>query len=294
MTKSRWVLVAAAVLVVAFVGFMLVRTDGGERRPAPLTPTSSRADLSGVVLHGVEGTTTTTVPVNVGKVTLSGTVRTPEGAAVPGAVVRAEWWRVNPPQVIEILTNDLGQWEIRDVAGGRWRIRGYRAPDYATGKVEQVFLEKDSQREFALEVREVDEFNVTWDIEPDPPITDVNTRLVVAFVERTVDSEGRTVTTPVPAVPVTLLADSAWQRVTGESSELTDVEGRVSWVLKCLADGPHALAVSSAYGTTTLSVPACIPITSTSTTSTLPVPPPPSETTTTTRPSGGGGDRIEG
>lgn len=297
MNARRKILVAATVLVVAYVGVMLIRTDETERTPVPLTPTSSRVDLSGVVLQGVEGTTTTTVPPNVGKVVLSGFVRTPEGLAVPGAVVRAEWWRVDPPQVIELLTNEFGQWEIRDVAAGRWKIRAYRAPDFATGKVEQVFLEEDAQKEFSLEVREVEEFSVTWDVEPDPPITGTTTSLAVQYAERTVDAEGRTVTTPLTAVTVTLLADSDWDLVTGTPSQTTDGNGGVNWVLRCTADGPQSLAVSSVYGTTNLAVAACIPITSTSTTSTLPPPPPPSETTTTTRPpggGGGGGNRIEG
>lgn len=266
---------AAAVVLVVLV---LVRPDGEEARRAPLTPTSARRDLSGVVLQGVEGTTTTTVPVNQGRVTLSGTVRTPEGQFVPGATVRAEWWRVNPPQVVEVFTNDLGQWEIRDVAGGRWKVRAYRSPDFATGKVEQVFLNDDAQRQLDLEVRTVEEVSVTSDVEPDPPITDANTQLVVVLAERTVDLEGRTVTTPVTDVPVTLVADASWQRLSGSATETTDGDGRVSWTLRCRDDGQHRLAVSSFYGTETLDVPACIPITATSTTSTI-APPPTSPTT---------------
>lgn len=296
MTRGVRGILAAGAVVFALVAYLLVRPDGGDGRRAPLTPTSTRADLSGVVLQGVQGTTTTTVPQNVGTVSFSGTVRTPEGEAVPGATVRAEWWRVDPPQVIEVFTNDQGQWELKDVAGGRWKVRAYRTPDYATGKVEQLFLAEDGQRQLDLEVRRVEGLSITWDIEPDPPITDVNAQLVVVFAERTVDLEGRAITTPLPDVPLTLSADAAWQRVGGDSSPIknTDAGGRVSWVLKCRSDGQHDLAVSSVLGGRRLDLAACIPITSTSTTSTAP---PPSETTTSTRGSGGGGgggNRIEG
>lgn len=293
--KRRLVLIGGVLAVVLSVIALIPSGDDDVRR-APLLPTSTRADLSGVVLQGVSGTTTTTIPQNVGKVAFRGAVRTPEGQLVPGATVRAEWWRVEPPVVIEVLTNDQGQWEIKEVAGGRWKIRAYRAPDFATGKVEQVFADKDAEREVDLEVRNVEDLSITSDIEPDPPITDFNAQLVVVFADRTVDAEGRTITTPIVGMPVTLVSDAAWIRVSGEATETTDSTGRVSWVVKCREDGPHSLAVSSPLGTETLDVAPCIPITSTSTTSTAPPPPDPSETTTTTRASGGGGGggRIEG
>lgn len=296
----RRVGVGAGVLLVGLLIAVLL-TDSGdnEGRRAPLTPTSTRADLSGIVLRGVEGTTTTTVPQNVGKVVFRGTVRTPDGSFVPGATVRAEWWRADPPVVVEVVANDQGQWELKDVAGGRWKIRAYRTPDFATGKVEQLFVDKDTERQVDLEVQSVDDLSVTFDVEPDPPITDLNTQLVVEFAERTVDLEGRTVTTPLAGMAVTLVADSSWLRVSGQPTETTDAAGRVSWVLKCRQDGARGLAVNSALGTKNLDVAPCIPISATSTTSTAPpapAPPPPSESTTTTRPAGGGGggDRIEG
>lgn len=282
--KRRWRYATAGAAAVALAAVFLLRAGEEPPRRAPLTPTSTRADLSGVVLQGVSGSTTTTVPVNAGQVALSGTVRTPEGEFVPGATVRAEWWRTDPPQVIEVFTNELGQWEIKDVAGGRWKIRGYRTPDYATGKVEQVFLDKDAQRTFDLEVRWVEERSITWDVEPDPPITDHSARLVVVFAERTVDVEGRMVTTPSANLPVTLHLGVSWQRVSGETTETTDDAGRVSWVLRCRDDGPHQIAVSSPLDDRTLDIAACIPITSTSTTTTLPPPTTtPSDSATTTR-----------
>lgn len=276
MTRRRKMVLAMTTVVVLVAVLLVTRSgdDGGRR--APLTPTSTRADLSGVAIAGVEGTTTTTVPVNQGEVRLTGTVRTPEGVPVPGAMVRAEWWRVNPPQLIEVLTDDQGRFEIRDVAGGRWKIRAWRTPDYATGKVEEVFLDEKAERDLNLEVREVEEVSVTWDIEPDPPITDHNAELAVVVVERTVDIEGRAVTTPVTDTPVTFQATAVWQRVRGDVEQRTDGGGRVTWVLRCRDIGAHDLSVETLSGTHRLDLPDCIPITATSTTSTIPP-----ETTTT-------------
>jgi len=276
MSRLRKVLIALGG-VVALVALLLVRSGDDGRKRAPLTPTTTRPDLTGVSLPGASGTTTTTVVTNAGEVRFTGTVRTPEGATVPGATVRAEWHRSNPPQVIEVLTDDQGRWELRDVAGGRWKIRAWRSPDFATGKVEQLFLSSKAERTLDLEVRAVEDFSVTWDIEPDPPITDHNAELVVLFVERTVDVEGRAITTPVVDMPVELVAGTVWQRLRGDAEETTDASGRVSWVLRCRADGPQSLSVSTRFGVKRLDLPACIPITSTSTTTTIP------EETTTTR-----------
>lgn len=277
MSRRRKVLIALGALV-ALVAVLLVRSGGDGRRRAPLAPTTTRPDLTGASVERVGGTTTTTTPVSQGDVRLTGVVRTSEGAAVPGATVRAEWFRVDPPQVIEVLTDEQGRWEIRNLAGGRWKIRAWRTPDFATGKVEQMFLDEKAERELALEVRGVDEVGVTWDIEPDPPITGQNAQLVVVLVERAVDIEGRAVTTPLVDLPVELVAGPEWQRVRGAPEERTDANGRVAWVLRCRDEGTQTISVSTRFGTKRLDVAACIPITATSTTTTVPA-----ETTTTKR-----------
>lgn len=263
--RLRWLLAGGVVLAVVAVVFV-VRGGDEERRRVPLAPTTTRADLSGVGLQGVDATTTSTVPENVGMVVFRGVVKTSDGDPVPFATVRAEWFRVDPAEVIEVLTDSEGRYEITDVAPGRWRIRAWQAPEFATGKVEELFVTDETERELDLTVEEVEPVAVTWDIEPDPPVTGHNAELVVVIVERTVDSEGRTITTPATDVSTTLVTDEEWIRVVGEETETTDDDGRVSWVVRCQEDGRHDLAVSTVFGTERLDVAACIPITATTTT----------------------------
>ncbi|MBI2168716.1 MAG: carboxypeptidase regulatory-like domain-containing protein [Actinobacteria bacterium] len=262
----------AGVVVVGLIAYLAARGEGGGGRRVALAPTTTRADLSDVSIAGVGGVTTSTVPQNVGKVSFAGFVRTPEGEPVPGATVRLEWFRVDPVQRIEVFTDDQGHWEVKDVAGGRWRVRAWRTPEYATSKVEELFLPEEAQRELNLEVRKVEELSVTHDVEPDPPITDHNARLVVVFAERTVDVEGRTITTPIADIPVDLIADPEWEISEGEPTETTDANGQVTWVLRCTEDGEHELTVSTDFGFKHLTVAACIDITATSTTTTIPPP----------------------
>lgn len=273
MGRTRWWFALAGGAAVVVLVVVLIGGDDEPRR-VPLTPTSTRPDLSGVALPGVEGTTTSTRVENVGDVSFTGVVTAPNGAAVPEATVRAEWFRVDPPEVIEAITDEEGRFEITGVAPGRWRIRAWRTPDFATGSVEAVFVGEDEERDLELGVESVGELAVTWDIETDPPITDHNAQLVVSLVERTVDAEGRTLTDPATDLEVELLLDDDWERVRGDSVETTDDEGRVSWVLRCLADGKQAVRVRSEFGTETLDVAACIPITATTTTTTEPQPEP--------------------
>lgn len=275
MGRPRWWFALAAGAAVLIVVVLLAGGDDEPRR-VPLTPTSTRPDLSGVALPGVEGTTTSTLVENVGDVSFTGVVRAPDGAVVPDATVRAEWFRVDPPEVIEVITDEEGRFEITGVAPGRWRIRAWRTPDFATGAVEVIFVAEEEERELELAVEAVEALAVTWDIETDPPITDHNAELVVSFVERTVDVEGRTISNPATDLEVELLLDDDWQRVRGDEVETTNDEGRVSWILRCLADGKQTVRVRTESGTETLDVAACIPITATTTTTTEP-----QETTTT-------------
>ncbi len=273
--RWRWfaLVAGAAVLMVA----ILLSGDGDQPRRVPLTPTSARPDLSGVALPGVEGTTTSTQVENIGEVSFTGVVKAPNGATVPEATVRAEWFRVDPPEVIEVITDEEGRFEITGVAPGRWRIRAWRTPDFATGAVEAIFVEEEEEREIELAVESVEELAVTWDIETDPPITDHNAELVVSLVEQTVDVEGRTSRNPAADLEVELLLDDDWQRVRGGEVETTDDDGRVTWLLRCRDDGKQTVRVRTEFGTETLDVAACIPITATTTTTTEP-----QETTTTT------------
>jgi hypothetical protein len=266
---------------VVVAGIALLGDDDGGRRRLPLLPTTTHADLSGVELFGVDGTTTSTTLVpGAGPVVFRGVVRTAGGAFVPGAVVRAEWGvTTDPPTVLDTRTDAEGRFELTGLYGGRWSVRAWRTPDFATVKVESLFVGDTEARDFELMVAEAEGFTVTHAIEPDPPITRRNARLVVAFSERAVDADGRLVDTPVPRLAVTLVGSGEWERVDGDEEQRTSAEGRVEWIVRCGANGRQQIGVSTRRGTEFLALAACIPLSATTTTTTEPPP-----TTTTARP----------
>ncbi len=272
MSRLRWALAAGTLVVLGVVVVTLVGDDGGGPPDAPLLPTTTRSDLSGVAIGPVGGTTTSTEVRQEGEVSFSGAVRTGEGRPVSGATVRAEWFRVEPPVVIEVRTDDEGRYEISGVAPGRWRLRAWAAPRFASTDALDLFVEPEEQRELDLEVVEVPELEVTWDVEPDPPITDHNAQLVVHLFEQRVDMDGRASVVPLVGGDVTLVTAEEWVRVRGDRTRTTDVEGRVDWVLRCTEDGRHRVGVATPLGRRDLEVAACIPVTATTTTTTAPSP----------------------
>lgn len=275
-------LAAGLVVVTATVAFIATRRGEGPRRHVrlPVVSTTTTPDLSGVALGAVRGTTTTSLPKGPGPYVLTGRVLDPNGQPVAGATVRATWYRTDPPTDVNVTSGPDGGYRIEGIWGGRWRARAFRVPDLATAKAEELFLGADTQVQLDLRVQPVPAgYEITFDLQPSPPVVAQDAQLVVSFLQRTVDLEGRSTPAPIAGLDVTLVASPNWQRVSGDLTQVTGTDGTVRWILRCLAAGAQSLSVRTNVRTDAVTVPDCVEPGGSGTTTTVP-----GQTATTARP----------
>jgi hypothetical protein len=280
-------------LVLVVLGAGACVSGSGEQLPPPpnipTTTTTAVPDLSGVGLPPVPGKTTTTIAIGPGRATMGGTVVGPDGP-VPGAVVHAERLVGESVAAVDVLTNADGTWQIKDVLGGRYRVRAWRVPDLALTQPQVFFLDGAEKKALNLSLARHQGMAATAAIAPNPPVVGSPANLVVQVTVRGVDERGVVRATPVSGVPIELFGAGDW-RVTTPNPTSTDGGGRARWQLVCRRPGsqPLSVVVNDAESFP-LSLPACTtpaaeedgtaPATSTPASTTS------STTTTTTRPGG--------
>ena len=218
---NRRIAIAGAVGLLA-VGVGLWAVGGGEDQeasPEPRATTStSLSDFTGVVLPGVGGETTTTIEEK-GTARLVGTVTGPSGP-LAGATVRAD--RLVAGRVVrhDVLTGPDGRWELRDVPGGRYRVRAFMPPTYAQKAADIRFLADGEEHSFDLQVEDQRGVVVRADVAPDQPLLGEPVNLVVLVVQRTVRPDGVVSTTPVSSTFIELTGLGRW--VVADDSGQTD------------------------------------------------------------------------
>lgn len=275
---SRWaLLVLVALLAAACTG----EDDAGPSPTTQATTSTSVVDLSGVVLPGVGGETTTTID-ETGTARLVGSVRGPTGP-LAGATVRVDRIVAGREVRHDVLTGPDGRWELRDVPGGRYRVRAYLAPSYAQTSAEVRFLADGEEHTFDLVLDDQRGVVVRADVAPDQPTVGAAVNLVVLVVRRTVAADGVVRSTPLAGITVELGGLGRWvlrddddgtgDSGTGDttsttfdtgtsiSARLTE-GGRARFELRCLTAGASGLslrvpvAIEAAPGTTTPAAPA--------------------------------------
>ena len=144
--------------------------DGGPSPDPDATTSTSLTDYTGVDLPGVGGETTTTIDEK-GTARLVGTVSGPSGP-VAGATVRVD--RLVAGRVVrhDVLTRRDGRWELRDVPGGRYRVRAFQPPLYAQDGADLRFLADGEEHTFDLQVEDQRGVVVRADVAPDQPLVD--------------------------------------------------------------------------------------------------------------------------
>lgn len=239
--------------------------------PAP--PVTLPADLDRIGETPVGGATTTTVPaLGPGTASLVGTVTGPTGQPVPGATVEVD--RVVGYTYVSTTTTTAadGSWSVRNILGGDYRVRAWRAPDLDMPTPYLLFLADGSSATVSLQETSYQADSVQVAINPPEPVLGQPVELVVQVTDPVVSADGVLSQPPTPGAVVTLVDGADWQVQNGNPLT-TDRDGQASFVVDCTAAGSDPL--SAEVGTSApvaLQMPPCLP------------PPPPTTTTTTTAP----------
>ena len=252
-----------ALLVVGLLVAACSDDDSSGRGPSrPDEPPTTVVDYSGVALLGVPGETTTTIDQQ-GSASLVGTVTGP-GGLVPGATVRIE--RLVFGEVVrnDVLTGADGRFELRNVPGGRYRVRAFLAPVLALTTPDVRFLADGQEHAFDLVVEDQRGVVARASVAPDPPYLGDDVNLAIVLASRSVDPDGVVRSVPVPGVRVELDGEGAWVLRSPEGQRgpspsrgtttteafpppsrvaFTDALGEVRFEMTCLQAGPPGLSL---------------------------------------------------
>jgi hypothetical protein len=198
----------AAAVALVLTGACTGDDDAGPSPTTEAATPSSIVDYSGVVLPGVGGETTTTID-ETGTARLVGTVTGPRGP-VAGATIRIERLVAGREVRKDVIAAADGRWELKDVPGGRYRVRAFLAPVYAQTSPEVRFLADDEEHTFDLTVEDQRGIVVRADVAPDQPVVDGDVNLVVLVAQRTVSPDGVVRSSPLDGSYVELLGLGRW------------------------------------------------------------------------------------
>jgi hypothetical protein len=230
------------------------------------TTTTSEPDLTVVPLAPVLGSTTTSVALGPGPMTIVGRIDGPDGSSVAGAVVQLERVVGDGSASTRVPTAPDGTWNLENVLGGRYRIRAWKAPDLVS-RTQVIFIESAPQRVVEVALEEVGGIRVDAAVAPDPPIVDEQVNLKVRVAERSVDRDGLVTDVPVSRVSVTLEGSGDWD-VDSSNPSTTGSDGSAIFRLTCERAGTQPLFAALSGGDSyALSISACVDPTSTATTS---------------------------
>jgi hypothetical protein len=222
----------------------------------PSASTTTIADLSGVSLGGVAGSTTIGVAMGPGGATLNGNVVGPTGP-IPGATVHVDRVVGDSSASTEVQTAADGTWTVAHVLGGRFRVRAWRAPDLALTTPQIIYMGATETRALTLQLDQYQGVSVTPSVAPDPPVIAQPANLAVVVANATVDAKGVVRFQPIPAVQVQLSGAGQWA-IGGTNPATTAADGTASWPVECTVPGAATLtAVINATQSVALTVSAC-------------------------------------
>ena len=256
-------------LVVLLVALGLVAaacsgSDGDDAAPTTVPETTTTVATTTTTSTTVRASTTSTVPrttttvavtLGPGDASIGGTVSGPAGP-IDGATVRVERLVGRSIATADVTTAGGGAWHLASILGGSYRVRAFKAPDFAQSQVEAFFLAANERRTIDFRLMPAGGERITAAVNPTPPRVDQPAMVTITVGIGRVDDQGRPAITPRPGVPLTL---SAGAGIVLESAPLvvTDANGSGSWQIRCQVEGANTLTLAVGTGTTQVRIPAC-------------------------------------
>src|SRR4051812_50059013 len=250
-TPGEWRIGVPGAVPLLVVGVFMVRgcatPDGPNLHPPadfalqPEPTIVAGADLTGVQLPGVDGTTIPDAIRATGTAHLFGTVNGPQGP-LPGATVRVEHLVADDPPPVDVVADAAGHWDLPNIAGGRYRVRGFQVPSFAQVKPEIFFLDDGTERSVDLGVDSFTGVSAAGAIAPDPPEFHQPFDLTVRVAVRSVGPDGAVHAQPVFGAQVALTNTPGFN-VKSPGSATTDTNGDASFTLECSSEGAAQLDV---------------------------------------------------
>jgi hypothetical protein len=256
-------------VVLVALGLLVGACSGGDKDEdlaphPPEEPVTSVIDYSGVVLEGVPGSTTTTIR-EVGTASIVGSVTGP-GGPVPGATVRIEHITgTKGVRGADVLTGPDGRFELRNIPGGRYRVRAFLAPALALVTPDIRFIKDGEETAFDLKVEDQRKLVARAAVAPASPYLGDDVNLAVVVATRAVDPDGIVRSTPIPNLQVELDGLGTYALRSDQPSGgvllprsftttttfvpppstigFTDGVGEVRYALSCVAPGTPGLAL---------------------------------------------------
>jgi hypothetical protein len=215
----------------------------------PIEAPTPLPDTRGVTLAGVAGTVPAPPPLAVrgGDADLVGTVTGADGP-VPDAVVLLERFVADRRAALTVRTDAEGRFRARQVHGGRYRIRSWRAPDLALTIPELRFVRADEETTVDLMVTEHDGLTVQAVTSARAPLVGESVTVTALVTRQRVDGRGIVSAPAADGARVILSAGPGWQ-VDGRAAQAVDGSGRASWSVTCAEAGSARLDVRSGDGT---------------------------------------------
>lgn len=220
------------------VGFFGCGGPDATLLPAPsstssTTPasTTTSPDYSLIALEAFAGQTTTSAPRETGTTTVRGVVVGPDGP-VPGAVVRIDRLVGGSVQRTDVTADENGGFLATDLPGGRFRVRGFLAPDLALLEPALFYVADGGDQEVRLTLERFAGYAAEVGTTPPQPMVGQGVNLAVRIVEWVVDGDGVARQVPVATMPVRLFS-SGWTPLDADPYAVTDQDGVVVFQFRC-------------------------------------------------------------
>ena len=196
-------------------------------------------------------TATTAAPV-VGDARLDGVVLGPDGAPLPGATVRLERLVEDRTAALDLMTDASGTFNASALAGGRYRVRAWRAPTYTQQSSEVLFLADGERRSLVLPTDAPKRLDLSVRATPSRVVVGQTAMLEVKALVDVIDANGQITKTGWPNELVTASGSGVLGGQGGQA--VSNGAGIVAFAFRCTQPGSGSFSVTAVVAAETVEV----------------------------------------